>query len=254
MNDEFLLQALLDAGAGESFAAARDVIVEIDPPSAYAQGHARLIEYLDETVELDTAVADAARNVDVVGFEVANYGLLLAEARFAPEAPPSLVSAIRDPADLVPPKDLPSQEYGEAVWVALQKFRVSALDQQVTSGVFPIVSDENLAATIAVVYPTAIELTEQTATELQGLEAPTEFQAGHDHLLTYFEGLLKIRRSVFDSAAIGDLEPLRSYGELGGFAASRPSGQRQRFGAQRAPPLPTMRSNPSPLDSSGPSR
>ena len=37
-SDELLLQALLRAGAGEAYAAARDAIIEIDPPASLCRG------------------------------------------------------------------------------------------------------------------------------------------------------------------------------------------------------------------------
>lgn len=221
MNDDLLLMALLDAGAGQAFAAARDAIVGIDPPESYLEGHARLMQYLDEAVVLDTAIGAAAEAGDVVGFEVANYGLGLAAGRFSLEAPPSLASVLGDPVNLVTPEGLPGDDYGVEAWEILQQFRILALRRQTNSGVFPIVSDENLAATIAIVYPTAIQLTEETQDEFAALNPPAELRAGHESLATYFERLIELRRTVLDAAANGDIETLESYGELGGFAAER---------------------------------
>jgi hypothetical protein len=220
-NDEALLQALLNAGAGEAFAVVRAVIVEIDPPASYADGHDRLVAYLDETVALDSIIAKAAENGDVVGFEVANYELALAGARFTLEAPPSLVSVISDPVDQVPPPGLPGGTYGDDLWQALGRFRTLALRQQIFSGVFPVVSEGNQAATIAAVMPTTIQLTNETIAEIEALEPPAELQKGHVRILAYLGELLNLRRSVLQAATIGDLDALRTYGELGGFAAQR---------------------------------
>ncbi|MGI9622011.1 MAG: hypothetical protein ACR2PK_04170, partial [Acidimicrobiales bacterium] len=220
-SDALLLQALLNAGAGEAFAAVRAVIIEIDPPASYAEGHERLLSYLDEAVELDTVIAEAAGSGDVVGFEVANYGLALAAARFSLDAPPSLVSVIADPADVAAPQSLPGGQFGEDLWHALGRFRSLALHQPIESGVFPIVSDENLAAAIAATMPIAITLTEEAMSEIAGLESPDEFRTGHDRLVVYLDELLTLRKSVLRAARIGDLEALRTYGELGGFAAER---------------------------------
>lgn len=220
-SDELLLRALLNAGAGEAFAAARAVIIEIDPPASYVDGHERLLAYLDEAVALDSVVAESAEEGDVVGFEVANYGLALAGARFALDAPPSLVSVISDPADLVAPDGLPGGQFGEDLWQALGRFRTLALRQQLTTGVFPIISDENLAAVIAAVMPTGIDLTEDAIDAVAVLEAPDELRNGHDRLLAYFAELLELRKSILQAASVGDIDALRTYGELGGFAAER---------------------------------
>lgn len=220
-SDELLLHALLTAGAGEAFAAVRAVIIEIDPPAAYAQGHEQLLAYLDETVALDSVVAEAAENGDVVGFEVANYGLAQAGAQFALEAPPSLASVVTGLAVQVAPEGLPGGQFGEDLWQALARFRTLALRQQLTTGVFPIISDENLAAVIAAIMPTGIELTEEALAAVAALEAPDELRNGHDRLLVYFDELLELRKSVLQAASIGDIDALRTYGELGGFAAER---------------------------------
>lgn len=220
-NDQLLLDALLRAGAGEAFAAARAVIIEIDPPASYADGHARLLSYLDETVALDTVIGEAAENGDVVAFEVANYGLGLAGARFALEAPPSLAAVIAEPADLVPPEGLPGDAFGEELWQALQRFRVLAFRTQGSTGVFPIISDENLAAATATITPTVIDLTDETVAEIEALNPPAELQPGNDRVLTYLHDLVALRESVLDAATTGDLDRLRTYGELGGFAAER---------------------------------
>lgn len=221
VNDDLLLQALLDAGAGEAFAAARDAIVLIDPPVSYAEGHQQLVAYLDGAVALDLEVAAAAERRDVVGFEVANFHLSLLGAGFALEGPPALAGIIGDPAGLVPPEELPGGAYGSDLWEVLQRFRILALRQELTTGVFPVISDENLAAAMAQTYPTIIELTEEAARALGALDAPAEFGVGHEILATYFEELIALRQSVLDAASLGDIDTLKSYGELGGFAADR---------------------------------
>ncbi len=220
-SNELLLLALLDAGAGEAFAAVRTVIVGIDPPPSYVEGHARLLAYLDEAVALDTTIAEAAETGNVVAFEVANYDLSLAGGRYSLEAPASLVAVNSDPANLVPPDDLPAAAYGEALWQSLQRFRILALERQVGSGVFPIVSDDKLAEAMALVLPTNIELTEESVAVIEALAPPAEFQAGHDRILAYLRGLIELRQSILQAATAGDLETLQTYGVLGGFAADR---------------------------------
>jgi hypothetical protein len=220
-SNERLLLALLDAGAGEAFAAVRAVIVEIDPPQSYVDGHAQLLAYLDETVALDTAIAEAAESGDVVAFEVANFQLGLAGNRFALEAPASLVAVNQDPADLAEPEDLPGGAYGEALWQELQRFRILALRPQTNTGVFVIISDDKLAESLAITTPTVIQLTEEAATGIEALTPPAEFEAGHERVLTYLRELVELRQSILRAATAGDLETLRTYGELGSFAAER---------------------------------
>lgn len=220
-SDELLLLALLDAGAGEAFAAAQAVMVQIDPPPSYVDGHAQLLALFDELVALDAEIAEAARNGDVVGFEVANYAIRVAQSRFILEAPPSLV-AVNGPTELlVPPEDLAGGAYGQALWEALQRFDILAFDQTISSGVFPVVSDEKLAQAMAEVMPTAIEFTEQAVASVDALAPPAEFEAGHDRVLAYLGGLVELRQSILQAATTGDLEALRTYGELGSFQAER---------------------------------
>ena len=135
--------------------------------------------------------------------------------------PLSLVAVNGDPADLVPPEDLPGDAYGEALWQALQRFRILALRHQVSSGVFPIISDDKLAEGLALIVPTHIQLTEESVASVEALAPPAEFQAGHDRILAYLRELVELRQSVLQAATAGDLETLRTYGELGGFAAER---------------------------------
>jgi hypothetical protein len=59
-SDQLLLRALLDAGAGEAFASAQAVIVDIEPPATFAAGHARLLEYLVEAVAIDSEIAEGS--------------------------------------------------------------------------------------------------------------------------------------------------------------------------------------------------
>jgi hypothetical protein len=220
-SDELLLLALLDAGAGEAFAAVLAVIIEIDPPPSYVDGHAQLLAYLDELVALDTEIAEAAEAGDVVGFEVANYRMVVAGGRFHLAAPPSLVAVNGPTAVLVPPEDLPGGAYGQALWEALKRFQILALSQTISTGVFPITSDDKLAQTIAEVMPTAIKLTEDAVASVDALAPPAEFQAGHDRMLVYLGGLVELRQSILQAAAVGDLDALRTYGELGSFEAER---------------------------------
>lgn len=220
-SDEQLLAALLDAGAGEAFAAARDVIVEIDPPDGYADAHERLLDYLDETVALDTEIAEAAENGDVVGFEVTDFELRLAGARFVLDVPPALASIFGDIEQLVPPDDLPGGDFGADLWEALRRFRVLALRVDIGSGAFPVVRDETTAAALAAVMPTVIDVTEQSRSEVEALTPPTGFEGGHERLVAYFDEVLALRRSTLDAAREGDLESLRDDGVLGGPAVDR---------------------------------
>ena len=99
--------------------------------------------------------------------------------------------------------------------------RMQADDHLLNSGVFPIIGDDKLAQALAAIVPTAIQLTEEAVAGVEALAAPAEFQAGHDRILAYLRGLVELRQSVLQAAAAGDLETLRTYGELGSFAAER---------------------------------
>jgi hypothetical protein len=218
-SDQLLLRALLDGGAGEAFASAQAVIVDIEPPATFAAGHARLLEYLVEAVAIDSEIAEAASNGDVVGFEVANYELSLAAARFALEAPPALASIVTGPGQAAPAEDIPGGSFGEGLYVELRVFRALALQVQVGTGVFPSVSEEAIAEALTHVMPTAIGLTEAAITAVEALDPPAQMAGGHERLLVYLNELRLLRQSVLDAAQAIDLGALRSYGGLGGFTA-----------------------------------
>ncbi len=161
-NDQLLLDALLRAGAGEAFAAARAVIIEIDPPASYADGHARLLSYLDETGRARHGYRRSRRE-----------RRRLSRSKWPTTDSGSQAHGLRSrrhlrlrqssprPADLVPPEGLPGDAFGEELWQALQRFRVLAFRTQGSTGVFPIISDENLAAATATITPTVIDLTDE---------------------------------------------------------------------------------------------
>jgi hypothetical protein len=218
-SDRLLLRALLDAGAGEAFAAAQTVIVDIEPPATFAAGHARLLEYLAEAVAIDSEIAEAAGNGDVVGFEVANYELSLAAARFSLEAPPALASIVTGLGQAVPAEDIPGGSFGRGLYTELRVFRALVFQVQVGTGVFPSVSEEAIAEALTRVMPTAIGLTERTIAAVEVLDPPAQMVDGHERLLVYLSGLRLLRLSVLDAAQAVDLDALRGYGRLGGFTA-----------------------------------
>jgi hypothetical protein len=218
-SDQLLLPALLDAGAGEALASAQAVIVDIEPPATFAVGHARLLEYLSEVVGVDSKIAKAASNGDVVGFEVANYDLSLAAARFSLEAAPALASIVIGLGQTVPAEDAPGGSFGQGLYTELRVFRALALQVQVGSGVFPFVSEEAIADALTRVMPIAIGLTDGTITAVEALDPPAQMANGHERPLVYLSELRLLGQNVLDAAHAIDLDALRGYGRLGGFTA-----------------------------------
>ena len=70
---EGLLNALYEAGAGEAYAAVHEVAVAIEPPPRFAADHELFLVVLEEQVRIDRLIGEAARDGDIVKFEVNNH-------------------------------------------------------------------------------------------------------------------------------------------------------------------------------------
>ena len=210
-----LLQALLDAGAGEGFVAVRALVVEIDPPPTYEAPHQRLLEYLDETVRLDTLIAEAAAAGDVVAFEVANVELGIASGLYSLEVPPELAATSGASIEELASLDIPGGDYGIALAEELRRFRILALATPVSSGLFPSLADESVVAAFVEVAPLFIGLTQDSIDALAALDPPDEYVAGQARIADYLQSLFAERTSALAAGTDGDGADLRERGVLG---------------------------------------
>ena len=196
-----LLDALLEAGVGEGFAAQREAAVDLEPTDRFAEDHEAWLAYLDESVAIDDRARTAAEDGDIVAFSVANTELAVAAARLAGDVSQPFDEASGTPA---PPDDLPGGDDVEALLVLLRQLDLvlggPAGPLTAYEG-FPGMSPDQVALATDAREPIITDVLTEIRAELDALEPSAALAADHATLLAYVDRLLALQEAV-DPAAL----------------------------------------------------
>ena len=206
---EALLNALYEAGAGEAWAAVQDVAVTIEPPPRFEGDHERWLVLLEELVRIDRLIGEAARDRDIVAFEVGNHLLGLAGGDASVDFSPEFATTIRfaPPPTLDAESAIAATSYGQELFEALRTFSLSPEGAYVF---FETTPDEAVLETIPQVAPEFIARIERSRASVDALSPPEEYAADHARILEYFGELLANQEGILAAAQSGDIGAVRT--------------------------------------------
>ncbi len=217
VNDEALLRALYEAGAGEAFAAVQTVALELDPPERFADDHARWLLLLEEQVRLDRLIGEAARDGDRVGFETNNIRLGLLGFPEATEVDPAFGAALKPGSpvgrSLELDEGVPEEPY------LFDLFDILFVHQLKNPGsLFFAASDDPgapapVAAIIAATGDEVVAAQVATIDAVATLTPPDAYVTDHERILRFFDEELALMEEVVVIA--------KAEGEGGDSAATR---------------------------------
>lgn len=210
---EALLKALYDAGAGEAFAAVRDVALTLEPPPSFERDHERWLSQLDELVRTDELIGKAARDGDMSGFLANNVRLALVGLPDAADVTPSFAAALQPgsplAAELDPQTPVAQTAYGHDLFGALKEFAmVDPSDALIPLFELPA-PDETKAASIRETGEELIAVSEEERSSMVGLEPPEEYETDHETIIGYLDDFLAQIEALVAAARADDFASAR---------------------------------------------
>lgn len=196
---EAILSALVEAGAGTTFDPVLEALKEIEPTERFVEDHRILVEGLERMVEADRGIGAAAADDDIVGFELGNVNLALANGAMRLNLSSEACSGLPGEGHLCAPDfELPGGEYGAALNDVMRRLaaefapRVGVL-QDSPQGPFLaltyvlLYSPQELEAVYGAVGTDTKAVLADAASAVNDLEPPEDLKADHQRLQTWFD-------------------------------------------------------------------
>ena len=235
MQAQVLFNALEQARILDTTAEMLKMFESLTPPRRFGEDHDIYLKFFRDQVTTAQAIDEAikARDLPHVHLNTAELQVArrLARATVSPEfcryvtpGPPGQGG----PANTPPPEDicrdeqLPGGEYGAAINRLTKRFQAQFAPRVSFP---PGMTPDELMEGLTYVQPAVVDLFGETLAELDAIEPPTEYQAGHQVLHDYFDQLLSTARAIDRAVASKDYDQLtREFdrsGEVGRAAADR---------------------------------
>jgi hypothetical protein len=199
------MNALYEAGAGDAFAAVRDLARELDPPERFADEHRIWLANLDRQVAVDRLIGENARDGDAAGFLANNIRLGLAVEPY-PEIDPAFGSAL-GPGSLgerLDPSDVEALgSYGEALFGLLRNY-LNPPQTAANAFLFPGVPVEEAMAAVVETSDLLSSEFAGSVSELETMTPPEDLQPSHERLVAYFDEQGANLDALIEASAAGD--------------------------------------------------
>jgi len=199
LSTEALLNALYDAGAGQAMAAVQQVALTIEPPARFESEHELWLALLEEMVRLDVLIGEAARDGDIIAFELNNHLLGLAQTDAASGFSPEFAATIGTPPGRLDPESaLAATPYGP---------ELDAVVRSSMTGTYAFLStsQEAVLETIPLIAPEFRARIEDSRASVEALTPPEEYTSDHAAVLEYFDALLAHQDAIDAALDAGDV-------------------------------------------------
>jgi hypothetical protein len=218
-SQELLLRALYEAGAGQAWQAVLDVADTLEPLPSFEADHELWLALLEELVEIDRLIGEAARDGDMVNFEVNNPRLRLAQGRVAGDFSPAFAAGIGLGPVGCPDPDAPQQgldpesaiagtAYGQDLYEALRASE-SVLPLDLDYKFFPMTSDEAVLEAIPQIATDVIAVLEERRAAVAELSPSPEYAVDRERIVQFFDELIDNQEVVIAAAESGDVAAAR---------------------------------------------
>jgi len=227
---EAILSALVEAGAGTTFDPVLEGLEKLEPPERFAADHETFVDGVRAMVAVDQGIGAAAADEDIVGFELGNVDLFLAEIALRLELSDEacrFVSALREFCE--PENELPGGEYGADLNAVMRTFAAefsprSGVLNEGPGGVFAVLTfvprytTEELAELYGAVEADTMAALADASSAVDDLEPPGEFKADHEILQSWLEETSGIFGALFQATGEDDRNERGSLQEQGRIA------------------------------------
>lgn len=227
---EAILSALVEAGAGTSFDPVLERLKELVPTERFAADHQIFVEGMANIVAADQGIGAAAANEDIVGFELGNIDLFLAQIAMRLELSDEACRFVSNLTEFCAPEnELPGGEYGAGLHAVMRTFgaefnpRVGALEEG-PGGVFAVLTfvprytSEELAELYGAVEADTMAALADATSAVNDLEPPDDFKADHELLQAWLEETSGIFDALFQATGEDDRNERASLQEQGRIA------------------------------------
>ena len=227
---EAILSALVEAGAGTTFDPVLERLEELEPTERFAADHEIFVQSVRAMVAADQGIGAAAADDDIVGFELGNIDLFLAQLAMRFELSAEACGFVSDLSEFCEPdRELPGGEYGAELHEVMRTFsaefnpRVGVLNEG-PGGVFlaltfvPLYTAEEVADLYGAVEAEIMAALAAATSAVDDLEPPDEFKADHELLLTWLDETSDIFGALFRATGEDDRNERGSLQEQGRLA------------------------------------
>jgi hypothetical protein len=209
-----LISALIEGGVGTPFVETLATLRALEPTDRFIDGHAILIQMVQQQVDVDAGARDAIIADDVAGFALANGELGRIAPTFGPLLPRHLCEATAGNAESTaricgPPDDIPGGEYGAGLDALLREnsAQIAAAGGTIA---FPLsLSDDEMAEVFSQVLPAVTDSLAQRTSDLAALTPPSEYASDHAVMETFFSDMSAFFDSLSQYAKAGDIASIR---------------------------------------------
>ena len=188
----------------------------LTPPRGFAEDHDIYLKFFKDQVATAQAIDEAikARDLPHVHLKTAELEVAsqLARATVSPEfcryvtpGPPGhgALGSRPPPQGICGDEQVPGGEYGAAINKLLKRFQAQFAPR---ASFPPGMTPDELMEGLTYVQPAIIETFGETLAELDAIEPPTEYEAGHQVLHDYFDELLSTARAIDRAVAARDYD------------------------------------------------
>ena len=196
---EAILSALVEAGAGTTFDPVLEALKEIEPTERFVEDHRILVEGVERMVEADQGIGAAAADDDIVGFELGNINLALANSAMRLELSSEACRGLSsEELFCAPDFELPGGAYGAALNDVMRGLaaelipRIGVLRDSPEGPFLALTyallySPEELVALYGAVETDTKAVLAEAASAVNDLEPPDGFKADHERLQAWFD-------------------------------------------------------------------
>ncbi|GEM_PF-2731038 len=190
-------------------------ISALEPTDRFIEGHALLVQMVEQQVEVDAGARNSIIDDDVAGFAIANGELGRIGPTFGTLLPRHLCEATAGNGEVAarmcaPLEDLPGGEYGAGLDALLRRNRAEVAAVSGTIFSFPLsLSDDELAQIFSQVFPAVTAVLAQQTTEQAALNPPTEYASDHAVMGAFIFEMSAFFNGLAESAEAGDIDAVR---------------------------------------------
>ncbi len=188
----------------------------LTPPERFVKDHATYLDHLREQVITAEAIDEAIENMDLphVHLKLAEFSANFHSTRavvsaefcgyMTPELPddaPIFGVTSQGARFFCSDESLPGGEYGVTINLLAKTFQAEFGPR---ANFPPGMTQEELLQGLTYVQPAIVDVFERTLAELEAIDAPSDFEDGHQVLYDYFDELLSTARAIDRAVADGD--------------------------------------------------
>ncbi len=201
-------EALEQSGASAAFAPVLDEVRDLEPPERYVSAHRRLVQYLEDSVQLDRAIAAAVVERDVAAFMVANPRIGEAEIKIYLDVPAGLCNVVARGEDrsFCSGGTAPHGAYGASLVEILERAAATVFPR--TAGPIGLLTPSAQFAAFKVLQTEIIAALEAAGEAADALDPPDDLRSDHERLLRFIGDLGEI---VHDAYGATEEQDLRRY-------------------------------------------